>query len=193
MKNKKIIKIIILIISLVVLISILSFFIVKFVNEIKEDRKKTNEIISSIEKTYVNFKTSTDEFNSKREVLHNEIFVDNYYDTMETKIDGWKKLLDEYTEIIKQLDNNSTYLKNNCKTVKTLNNDAGMKCESFEVVYEAAVNSYISDINLYNESIKGYNEWANDNNTLKKLELYSNNLYKEYIDYNNDGEFFGKE
>ena len=111
---------------------------------------------------------------------------------METKIDGWQKLLDEYTVIINELENNSSYLKDNCKTVKTLNNNASIQCESFEFAYETAINSYISDINLYNESIKGYNEWVSNNGELKPLELY-NNLYKDYIDYNKDGEFFGKE
>ena len=192
MKNKKTITIIIIILSLIILVSMLSFFVIKFVHGIKEDKRRTNEIIILIDENYANFKSSIDLFNSKREILHNEIFVDNYYDEMETKIDGWKKLLDEYTIIVKELENNSKYLKNNCKTVKTLNNNASMQCESFEYVYETAINSYIADINLYNESIKGYNEWINGNSQLKPLELY-NNLYKDYIDYNKDGEFFGKE
>lgn len=191
MKNKKTLKIIIIIVSLIALATLISFLGIKFVRGIKEDRKKTNEIITLIEKNYIGFKTNIDLFNSKREVLHNEIFVDNYYEEMATKADSWKKLLDEYEIIVKELENNSSYLKINCKTVKTLNNNASIKCESFEFAYETAVNSYISDINLYNESINGYNEWINDSE-VKPLELYKNNLYKEYIDYNNDGEFFGK-
>ena len=193
MKNKKTITIIIIIISLIILVSTLSFVVIKFVRGIKEDKRRTNEIIMLIDENYTNFKSSIDLFNSKREVLHTEIFVDNYYDEMGTKIDGWKKHLDEYTIIVKNLENNSSYLKNNCKTVKTLNNNSIIQCESFEYAYEKAINSYISDINLYNESIKGYNEWINGNNELKPLEVYNNYLYKKYIDYNKDGEFFGKE
>ena len=194
MKNKKIV-IIITIIILVSLISLFTFLGIKFYRGYEEDKKKTTEIITKIGESYILFTTNINDFNAKRDVLHNQIFVDNYYDGMETKIEGWTKLLNEYDVIVEKIDKDSTYLKDNCEKVRLLNNPVSYQCESFSFTYETAVNSYVSDIALYNESIKGYNEWLNSNNEaneLKPLEIYNGKLYNEYIDYNSDGEFFGK-
>ena len=191
MKNKKIITIIIVIIILITFVSFFSFFAVKFYRGYQEDKRKTNENLDIANITA----SDAIDFNAKREVLHNQIFVDNYYENMKPKVSEWEKLLDEYNVIVKNLDNDSNYLKDNCKTVKWLNNTVSTQCESFEFAYETIINSYISDINLYNESITGYNQWlkTNSNNELQPIEMYNNVLHPEYIDYNNDGEFFGKE
>jgi len=192
MKNKKIVIIIIILVSL---IALFTFIGINFYRGYQEDKRKTAEIITKIEETYILFTTNINDFNAKRDVLHNQIFVDNYYDGMETKIEGWTKLLNEYDVIVEKIDKDSTYLKDNCEKVRLLNNPVSYQCESFSFTYETAVNSYVSDIALYNESIKGYNEWLNSNNEaneLKPLEIYNGKLYNEYIDYNNDGEFFGK-
>ena len=54
--------------------------------------------------------------------------------------------------------------------------------------YETSVNYFIKDMNLYNDQIELYNETATE-----PLELYQNNQYSDYIDFNGDGTYLGRD
>ena len=54
------------------------------------------------------------------------------------------------------------------------------------------MNYYITDIKGYNKTVEEYNKWASENGK-NKLNEGKFPVYKKYIDFDKDGEYFGKE
>ena len=58
-------------------------------------------------------------------------------------------------------------------------------------IYEQVVNYFVSDIEVYNKNIDKYNKYQEELETLYRLKPYDTD--KQYIDYNHDKVFDGKE
>ena len=99
--------------------------------------------------------------------------------------------METHKQNLENIENNSEKLKENC-VVKFADPNVNSKCTIFKSTYEAANNYYISDIKDYNKTVEEYNEWAEKNNK-EKLNKIKLTIYKDYIDYDEDGEYFGKE
>ena len=65
------------------------------------------------------------------------------------------------------------------------------KCNNYKAIYEQVVNYYVTDIKNYNNNIKKYNEYQKSINSNLILNIYKTD--KDYIDYNEDKIFDGKE
>ncbi len=193
MKNKK--KIIIIISVVLILLGVISFFGYKFYQSIVKDREELNKQVNEILDNYNIFKDNIKNINIKREEIYNSIFKDNYYMEMSNKQDDWMKLLDDYEKEVEKLDNDSNNLKENCENVNFINKDVEVSCDSFSSNYEIIINSFVQDIELYNQNIDSYNEWVDNNKDKKynKMDKYISDKYTNYIDYNNDGIYLGKE
>ena len=186
---KKSIKIIgIVVIIIIVLITLACFWVIG----LKEDQKKTKVKMKEVTDNYPAFNKEVDNFSSLRNKLY-EKKEDMYYETLSQQAKDWDKFMEEYAEQIKKVENASKKLKQNCK-IKYGDVGTNSKCTAFKANYEAAQNYYISDVKMYNELIDKYDKWTKEQggqyNTLKKAEL---SVYKKYIDFDNDGEYFGKE
>ena len=188
-------KITIIILIVLVIISGLSLLIYNFYRGYKEDKIKTEELIKNVNTDYENFITKINNINLKREKVYTEIFKETYYTDMQNNIDGWNTTINEYSNSVKELDSNFEYLKNNCIDIKFYHSDINPKCESFLQNYEMIINYYVSDITTYNNNIDSYNTRVNENQeeSYKIIDKFVNNSYTEYIDFNNDGVFLGKE
>ena len=195
MKNKKTILPIILII--LIIIFNLGLLIYKFYKGYEEDKNKTEEKISQINQNYNSFINNLENFNIERENIYNEIFQENYLEDMQINIVKWNSIIQNYSNTIREIDDNSKYLKDNCKNIQIINAEINKNCDSFNNNYETMINSYITDINLYNQNIEAYNNWLNENEeniqNLSPIDKYIDKNYTKYIDYNNDGEFLGKD
>ena len=66
------------------------------------------------------------------------------------------------------------------------------KCEDFILSYEEATNTYITDVKRYNKYIEEYNKWLQSTSSSDPL-LEKITLEMEYLDYNGDREYLGKE
>ena len=191
-KNKK--GIITVLIILIILVA-LGLIIYNFYKGYKEDKAKTNELINNINNGYNDFVAGLNDINNKRETVYTNIFKETYYTDMQNNIDSWNTMIDEYSKTIASLDNSSKYLKDNCLNIKFYHSEINPKCASFVENYEMVINYYITDIEIYNKNIDSYNIWANENDedSYTIIDKFVNNNYTEYIDFNNDGVFLGKE
>ena len=185
------------IISLIIILIVfgLSLIIYNFYKGYKEDKIKTEKFINNVATNYNIFINDLNDINIKRESVYNEIFKETYYTDMQNNIDNWNNLMNEYSKSVETLDKNSKYLKNNCTDIKFYHSDINPKCELFVENYELIINYYISDIVTYNNNIDSYNTWVNEHpeESYKNIDKFVNNSYTEYIDFNNDGVFLGKE
>lgn len=162
-----------------------------FIDSIKEDqaitKSKANEIIKAYEKfdSSINaFATLREEYYTSRENTFLEEFAQN--------VASWNDFAKRYENSIEDVEKNSKVLKENC-VVKFADVNVNSKCTTFQANYEAAMNYYITDIKNYNKTVKQYNDWVTENNyNYEKLNEAKYVVYKKYIDFDQDGEYFGK-
>ena len=195
MKNKKkIIIIITVILSILIILGGLVLLVYKFYKGIINDRETTENQVNLILDNYKAFKDNIVIINEKREIIYETIFKNNYYSQMQGKQDEWNNLLKEYEDALIKLDKDSKNLKKSCINNTLINNEVIISCDSFNSNYELIINSFVQDIELYNQNIDSYNNWVDSNSgNYIKMDKYESNKFNNYIDYNNDGIFLGKE
>lgn len=189
--NKKIIISIII----VIIVVILTLIIYNFFKNYQKDKKETQEKINTIIDNYDLFKSQSNEITKERDNIYSEIFSNNYYEEMNNKIENFNNLLTNYENSIKKIDNDSKNLKIECKNIRIMNSEINQKCGSFNDNYEVIINLFVNDIEMFNKNIDDYNEWLNSNKIDNKnpLKHYVSNNYNDYIDFNGDGTYKGKQ
>ena len=75
-----------------------------------------------------------------------------------------------------------------CDDVYYPDSSVNSKCSDYKLVYEQVMNYFVSDVGVYNNTIKTFNEQYAKNNKLVNYETK-----KDYVDFNKDGAFDGKE
>ena len=186
-KNKKKMAIITLIVLIILSIIITCGYF--YVQSFKVDREETLKLMAEVNEDYPEFSKSMTEFVNKRNGFYKkqeEIFLED----ISKNPSSWTNYMNEYEIVIQKIEDSSKRLKKACV------NDFGditakAQCNQFRVNYEAAHNYYITDVKVYNELVKKYNEW--NNGSYEKLSEVDRKIYKDYIDYDEDGEYFGKE
>ncbi len=181
---------IVIIILLVLLFAIFGFGYL-FIDSIKEDQAVTKEKSKKIIAAYKEFNSSIQAFATLREeyyVSRENTFLEEFSNDTEY----WNDLMDRYAKSIETLEKKSKSLKKNCK-VKFADINVSTSCTNFKANYEAARNYYITDVKEHNKVVKQYNDWADNNGkSLKKLKEGKFPLGEKYIDFDKDGEYFGK-
>ena len=144
-------------------------------------------------KEYEKFDISINEFASKREEFY-LMQEDAYLQTISQNIETWNNFVNEYSKLIVNIKDNSKLLDKYCFN-KFASVEVNSKCTKYIANYEAAMNYYITDVKSYNKNIVAkYNGWISDNNfDYQKLQEGKLSAYKDYIDYDKDNEYFGKE
>ncbi len=179
------------IIGIVIVINAILFALAWiWISGIKEDQKQTKKKMKIIQNAYVDFNKTIDEFSDMRNNLY-EQREDLYYETLADSADYWNKFIDNYAKEVEKLEKNSKDLKKNCK-IKYGDVNTRSKCTNFVANYEAAHNYYISDIKMYNNLVDDYKKW-NEDNKYPSLNKGTFPIYEKYIDFDEDGEYFGKE
>jgi ABC-type Na+ efflux pump permease subunit len=180
------------IILLIVIILVFALAIYLYINSFKEDKKETLKIMKQVNTDYPVFIKATNACVEKRNEFYKQK-EDIYLEEISKNPADWTTLMSEYEELLNQVETSSKRLKKYCKnefgdiTVKT-------ECNKFKANYEAVMNYYITDVKVYNKLVKEYNEWVNTNNSsASKLEKVKLKIYDKYIDFDEDGEYFGKE
>ena len=159
---------------------------------LKEDQKETKKTMKLILDSYGQFNNRVEEFSDYRNKFY-EMKDDIYLETLSEKADEWNKFIKEYAESISLVEKASKNLKKNCQ-IKYGDVNTNSKCTTFKANYEAANNYYISDIKFYNGLIDEYNKWnEEEGNKENKVNKGTYPVYKKYIDFDKDREFFGKE
>ena len=152
-----------------------------------------NERIDIIIRDYDKFKKSLEKINKERDEIYKEFLETIYYDTFSKNDTAYKNRLYEYEEKVTNLSKKNKDLKEYCaKGVYYSSSDANSKCNAFNLSYEEMINTFVDDINRYNSNIKKYNKYLDDQNNTEAIRLEKYKTKKNYIDFNQDGEYSGK-
>ena len=178
MRSKKntIIGVIVIIIITIVSIIVLT---------VRKDLKEKNNNMEIIRKNYKSLITSIGNYNEIRNEyneMSSVLIMDKYKDSHEKYVE----LLNKYNEEVKNIN---MYIDNINIRCNGLYKDSEINkiCNTYKITYEKLVNLYVSDIDNYNEFIEKYNEYKKE--SLDKIEK----IQKDYIDYNNDGKYEGRD
>ena len=182
---------------------ILSGVIFTFTKVYKDEKEREREaesaIVDEIGNIYQTFFNKTNEINDERNILLDDVadYI-SFYSNMYDDYDGMVEKFNNFETKLVELDDMSSYLKDNCKKAYS-SSDANNKCYAYYINLEKSINLFIGDVKLFNSKIDEYNEWteeANESefNTKKydKLEKYKPIKYNDYVDLNNDGTLLAK-
>ena len=177
-----------LILSIVMLIS---GGVSTFILGLKADRTETLNRMVEVNDIFEIFSTNTTIFENSRDELYNEYLTNLFYDNMFESDGIIKTKLSDYESLVDELEKNATELKILCDDVYYPDGNVNNKCFNYKSIYEQVVNYFISDINVYNNNVKSYNDYQSANNLTYFVKEYKTK--KKYIDYNNDNVYDGME
>lgn len=183
--NKK--KIIIII--TIILVFCIILFGIWFIYDLKKDQANTRKVMSEVDIYYDQFGDSIDSFNDIRNDLYLNVFENTYYDTLLQNDVVVKSLFLEYENSVNDVSDKASNLKMLCDMAYYPDKDINLKCRQFESVYEQVINAFKSDVDLYNLAIEDYNNYKEASDV--GLEKIKTNI--DYIDYNRDGNYEGKD
>lgn len=173
-------------------ILLITGLITNFTTSIKLDKAEVSKRMVTVEDTYESYKQQVINLNTTRDAIYEEVFSNLYFETLNLTINDCFKRLQDYEQ---QLDNIKTLvdtLQSNCENVYFPEKEVNNKCQTFQSSYEETVNYFINDIKQVNNYIEEYNVYNQENQTgIAPIQKY--NTTKDYIDFNNDKEYVGKE
>jgi len=188
MKKKVIIAIII-----ILFLAGLVFGGYMFVKDFSEDQKQTLKIMDKIKEKYKDFSPLVEKFSESRTNFYTAkeelFFLESINDNRETI----NTMMTDYYNLVMEVHNSSTYLQENCAREYS-NHSVNNTCNLFKQGYEAVMNYYLTDVEVYNKIVTEYNNWLTENSlTHEPLTMQEFSLYKSYIDYDNDESYLGGE
>ena len=141
---------------------------------------------------FESFSTNTTVFEEFRDELYNDVLGNVFYDTMYATDASVKEKLKEYEGIVDTLEEDAKKLDTLCgSNVYYPEGDINSKCDNYKSIYEQVVNYFVTDIDTYNENVQKYNEYQKAIQSELIVEDYFTK--RNYIDYNGDKVFDGKE
>lgn len=184
-------KKIVIIISIILVVLGLVFGGVVFVKNFNEDQAKTLAVMEQIKEEYNNFSPYVEKFSSERTKFYTETEEMFFLENIDTNREAINQLLVEYNDIVMEAHDKSAYLRENCDR-QYASSSVNNTCNLFKQGYEAIINYYITDIDVYNNVVEEYNNWLTENSLEQEpLAEIQFDLYKDYIDYDKDGSYLG--
>ena len=163
-----------------------------WVDGLKEDTAITKKKMDEVLDAYPKFNEEVDNFSKLRNQLY-ESKEDLYLETLRDNAASWNTFMENYKNSIMKVENTALILKKNCAE-EYGDVNVSSKCTTFKANYEAAHNYYISDVKMYNQMVDEYDVYnAEHGNGYAKVNKASYGPYDDYIDYDKDGEYFGKD
>lgn len=179
-------KLIIIAIITTIIFGIGSYSILSFIKSIKEDTKNTNINIEKIDKNYKEILEKIDIFNESRSDLM-DLLENVYTNNLKEKYNNIINLIQSEDDSVNDIKILVSTLDNLCPH-DYINSKAKKECSLYQDYFEQMTNVLITDTNKINELINKYNANYED-----KLEIYNSKSNDEYIDYNKDGKYLGRE
>lgn len=173
------------------IIMIISGCISTFIISLKKDQKMTQARMVVVKDAFDDFNSSVSLYENERDILYTESLGNLYYDTLASNDEAFKNKLSNYESIVDVIIKNVGEMDKLCKDVYYPDSDINNKCKNYKIIYEQVANYFMEDVNLYNSAVKTFNEQQVSLGTGVSLLEYSTK--KNYVDYNGDGVYEGKE
>lgn len=170
---------------------LISGSVTSFLTGLKTDHQEVLRRMDDVSGVFESFSTNTSVFEEVRDELYTDVLGNVYYETMFLTDTTVKKKIEDYEDIVDKLKKDADKMDQLCGTVYYPNSEVNSMCENYKSIYEQVVNYFVTDIHTYNENVKKYNEYQEVIHSSLMVEEYKTK--KDYIDYNGDNVFDGKE
>lgn len=188
MKNKKVLVLVLLGIT-----CIIWGLITLFISSVKRDQKEMNARMDVIISEYTKFSGNIDKFNEERDNIHKGFLDSIFYETLEINDKEYKDKIYNYEKLVSTISKSTKKLRDYCQDgIYYSSSDVNSKCTTFKQGYEEMINTFVEDVNLYNNNLEKYNTWLDTEGKTDKIKLEKYETKKKYIDYNKDGKYTGK-
>lgn len=156
-------------------------------------RNEYEALKASIVNDYEDFKVKIESFSEERTNIYEGLNKITYLTDVITNYDSLVQEYDKYGESLKEIELSSKDLKVNCYKKEFVETEITNKVSAFTINYEQAINYYIQDVEKFNEKVRAYNEWVENNQLEATFKIYDEyeSIYKEYVDVNGDGIYNG--
>lgn len=170
-------------------IAVIAFYL----NFLATEKRYNKEIATKLEEHYDAFKTSVRKFSEQRTIFL-DATAEIYLEDLNTNYDDIISLLKEYDKAVLDVKDKAEPFEDIIKKVRLTDKSLQDKIIAFKINYEQSINYYVYDISEINIFFEEYNKLleVNENKDLKKLPKY-NAVITDYLDYNKDGIYMGKE
>ncbi len=173
---------------LLIIIGLITNFTMSF----KADKEEVSNRMEKVNENYEIFKREASNFNNTRDNLYNNSFAELYFETLNLSINNCLIELEKYEQKLDEMGKIAKELKDNCGDIYFPEADINNKCQNYATSYEEMVNYFMNDIIQVNKNIEEYNKYNTEHVTgIAPLQKY--NTTKNYIDFNNDKKYAGKE
>ena len=172
------------------IIMIIAGMVCTFVVSLKEDKELTYARMLVVSDEFDGFNANVTAFEKERDSLYNQYLGNIFYDTLRTDDQMLKEKINNYESVVDGIVEQVNTMADLCDDVYYPDSSVNSKCSDYKLIYEQVVNYFVNDINLYNNTIKTFNEQHVSAESEKLVEYKTK---KKYIDFNKDGEFDGKE
>ena len=177
-----------LVVLMLSIVMIISGTVCAFVVSLKQDREATQARMLVVNDEFENFNQSVTVFEQEREVLYTQYLGNVFYETLANDDAMLKEKISNYESVVDGIGKQVKTMNGLCNDIYYPDSSVNSKCSDYKLVYEQVVNYFVSDVFVYNNTIKTFNEQHAGSNKLINYETR-----KDYIDYNKDGSFDGKE
>ena len=171
-------------------VMIISGGVSSFVLGLKKDHEETQRRIVIVNDEFEVLSTNTSVFEEFRDQLYVSTLSNIYYDTLAQDDKIIKNQFSNYENIVDEISKKVKVLDQLCDDMYYPDGSVNGKCNNYKLIYEQVVNCFIGDTKVYNKYIKEYNQSVKDMDSTILEEYHTK---KDYIDYNHDKEFSGKE
>lgn len=165
----------------------------------KRKMEKEQVIADEIGDVYKTFFDLESDLTKSRDLLMKDYLeYSSFFSNMPSGYEAIKVKITDYETKITEIEDASSYLKKKCvdKYSVTSAND---KCNAYYINLEKTINTFVNDIQLFNNKIKEYNEWTEEENKsvlattkYEKLESFVAVKYTDYVDLNKDTTYLGQ-
>ena len=162
-----------------------------FILGLKQDQNEVSYRFSEVQNVFESFSTNTSLFENYREKLFNGILSNTYYDAFYRQDSVIKNNLSNYEKIVNDIEKNVEELKELCDDIYYNDASVNSQCSNYKNIYEQVINYFVGDIKLYNDNVLKYNEYQKSIQSSLLVNNYVTD--KNYIDYNGDKKYEGKE
>ena len=172
------------VIIIIIIILILGFCGLVYGSYTK-NQKENEKNIAIIKSAYDSLSGDIKTYNQIRSE-YNDMLSNFFLETYKDSHESYQELLTKYNEVVKSIDSSVKKMDQRCNHLYediTINNI----CTNYSIIYEKLINLYVTDLNIYNSNIEAYNEYKKEN--IEKFAM----IHSDYIDYNNDGIYEGRD
>lgn len=161
-----------------------------YLSFLSREKRYNKEVATKLEEHYDAFKTSVSKFSEQRKIVLDET-SEIYLEDLNESYDDIITMLKDYDRAVLDVKEKAEPFEDIIKKVRLADKTLQDKISAFKINYEQSINYYVYDIEEINKLFNEYNNLLDEDSEEKLLKYKA--VIADYLDYNGDGIYLGRE